>query len=220
MSWSKGQWIKEYENRGALWIHNGDPARPHVRLTSGLHTNGYFNSRIIISDTGLMRQIALELVRLFFSRGMYRITPIHVVGPTSVRGIVEAVSDELKAYSIPSEWSLVAKSREEGSRRMDWENPESIISSMETALIVDDIFTTGLSTALIAEAILSRGGKLSSVVLVLINRSSNKIFDERRILSLAEQYIPTWRPEECPLCEKGSRVIYPAKDHWDELIGH
>jgi len=33
---------------GALWIHDGNPQRPHALLTSGNHSNGFFNASFIM----------------------------------------------------------------------------------------------------------------------------------------------------------------------------
>lgn len=62
-------WINKYRQLGALWIHDGNPKRPHALLTSGNHSSGFFNSRIVIAEDPLMREVAKDLVGLFIENG-------------------------------------------------------------------------------------------------------------------------------------------------------
>ena len=57
-------WIGQYKQKGALWIHDGNMRRPHALLTSGKHSSGFFNSRLVIPDEVLLRDAAAEDARL------------------------------------------------------------------------------------------------------------------------------------------------------------
>lgn len=37
-------WIDRFKERDALWLHDGNVRRPHALLTSGKHSDGFFNS--------------------------------------------------------------------------------------------------------------------------------------------------------------------------------
>jgi len=56
------EWIGEYESLGALWIHDGDMSKPHAELTSGKHSNGFFNSSLVIQHPTLMVEAIRNLI--------------------------------------------------------------------------------------------------------------------------------------------------------------
>ena len=63
------QWIEEYKRKNALWIHDGNRIRPHALLTSGKHSNGFFNSRLVIPDEVLLSEATSDLLELFAQQG-------------------------------------------------------------------------------------------------------------------------------------------------------
>ena len=66
-------WKSIFTDRGAVWIHDGAPQRPHALLTSGMHSDGFVNctkitqepallQRILTSDDGLKPRLPAEKV--------------------------------------------------------------------------------------------------------------------------------------------------------------
>ena len=55
------EWMMRFKEAGAFWRHNGDPAHPHAELTTGLHSDSYFNSVMIAAD--MWRVICEDLAR-------------------------------------------------------------------------------------------------------------------------------------------------------------
>src|SRR5947207_9998585 len=53
---SDAEWESIFKQRGAIWIHDGHPKRPHALLTSGLHSDGFVNCSLIAQDAALLHQ--------------------------------------------------------------------------------------------------------------------------------------------------------------------
>ena len=57
-------WTKVYQEKNALWFHDGNSKRPHALLTSGNHSNGFFNSKLVTDDNTLREEAAADLVEI------------------------------------------------------------------------------------------------------------------------------------------------------------
>ena len=55
-------WAKRFTDQGALWMHDGNEKRPHALLTSGKHSNGFFNGEVIMRDPVQLDLIARTLI--------------------------------------------------------------------------------------------------------------------------------------------------------------
>ena len=47
-------WKKVFEDYGAIWIHDSNPARPHALLTSGLHSDGFVNCTKVTQNPSVL----------------------------------------------------------------------------------------------------------------------------------------------------------------------
>ncbi len=100
---NKEGWIKEYQTKDALWIHDGNFKRPHALLTSGKHSNGFFNSRLVIPDEELLRDAASDLLNLFVKAGGNVSRIDGIVGPqTGATKLAELLSNCLKFSTFTS----------------------------------------------------------------------------------------------------------------------
>jgi orotate phosphoribosyltransferase len=89
----------------------------------------------------------------------------------------------------------------------------------DRVLVVEDVLTTGGSVDRTIDAVVQAGGDAAPVVAVLVNRSSlDTARGDRKIVSLIDEPMPLWLPEECPLCGQGSEALRPKDtDHWARL---
>lgn len=210
-------WIEEYKKRGALWFHDGNSKRPHALLTSGKHSNGFFNSRIVISDEPLLREAASDLVEMYGRVDGFLEDVRLVVGPqTGATKLAEFISDDGKKYLWLSNWVSPAKSGGGQDKRMVFDNYERFILRDTNVLLCEDVITTGESVELTAKAVIEAGGIIFPFVLALVNRSGLKEVDGRKIIALVDHPMPIWKPDECPLCKEGSKPLRP-KDNWELL---
>ena len=214
------EWISEYKNRGALWIHDGNPNRPHALLTSGKHSNGFFNSRLVISDEVLLREAASDLLGLFVSQGGHISEIAGVVGPqTGATKLAEYISDQICAFSGDGIcfWASPAKSDDDGPKRMVFNGEDLELLPGQSVLLCEDVLTTGGSVELASKAVADVGGTTLPFILVLVNRSGLTETNGKKIIALINRDMPMWNPDdECPLCRQGSQAVRP-KDNWATL---
>ena len=58
------KWMSMYEKGGALWVHDGNPLRPHALLSSGKHSDGFFNSELVMEDPSSFDEACEDLANL------------------------------------------------------------------------------------------------------------------------------------------------------------
>ena len=215
-------WIRVYKEKEALWIHDGNPKRPHVLLTSGKHSNGFFNSRPMISDETLLREVAQDLfVLLFVSADLDIVEMINcIVGPQKgATKLAEFFSYQIADYTgKPCFWASPAKNEVGGAKSMVFSEEERDRPSGRFVLLCEDVLTTGGSVGLAEAATVKVGGVVLPFMVVIVNRSGLAEVGDKKIIALVDYPMPTWEPEDCPLCKgkEGSEAI-PAKDNWARL---
>lgn len=79
----------------------------------------------------------------------------------------------------------------------------------ERCLVVEDVVTTGGSTREVMEVVASCGGVTAGAG-SLIDRSGGAVDLGVPRHALAVLEVPTYKPQECPLCKEGSKAIKPG----------
>ncbi len=213
MSRKTDGWVKKYQEKDALWIHDGNVERPHALLTSGMHSNGFFNSRLVTSDEPLLREAASDLVEIYRHAKGFTKGPGLIVGPqTGATKLAEFISDEYERYR-PCGWVSPEKVGEGKNREMLFSPEEFSVLEGEDVLLCEDVITTGGSIDLTAKAVTKARATILPFVLALVNRSGLKELSGRKILALIDRPMQTWTEEECPLCKLKSKPFRP-KDNW------
>lgn len=214
-------WIRIYQNKGAFWMHDGNPRRPHALLTSGEHSNGFFNSLLVTSDQKLIDGAASSLLRLFIKVAGREALPNRVVGPaTGATDLAIRMSLYVNAYRLPGQpicqWASPEK-RERGGRHMVFVDDCPRVLPGEKILLCEDVISTGGSVELAAQASEGEGGIILPFVLALVNRSGEEEVWGKKIIALISRHMPKWTREECPLCQIGSEAIRPKGENWPRL---
>lgn len=212
-------WIEVYQKKDALWIYDGNPKRPHARLTSDNHSNGFFNSKFVIPDDQLLMEAASDLVELFGRRGGLLLGVGCVVGPqTGATKLAAFMSRKITELTdgYPCQFASPAKHEEDGKKSMLFSAEDTDRVRGKTVLLCEDVLTTGGSVDLATAATMQAGGSPLPFILVLVNRSGLTEVHGKKIIGLIEHSMPVWTPEECPLCKGGSEALRP-KDNWAAL---
>ena len=82
-------------------------------------------------------------------------------------------------------------------------------------LIVEDIVTTGGSVQEVVNVVNQSGGEIVGVGL-LVNRSGGKAefgVPHEKVQALLNLTVPTYKPEECPLCHDGVAMTERGSKH-------
>ena len=213
-------WISQYKQRNALWIHDGNPKRPHALLRSGLHSNGFFNSRPLIEDLDLMRQVAKELADRLVGNGLSLVADSvdRVVGPqTGATLLAEYLADEIaRRRGSSCYWASPAKREYDGQRTMVFDRDHHTVGGLENVLLCEDVVTTGGSSELTMLACLREGGLVLPYIACMVNRSGIANPAQLKVVALVDRKLPMWEVDECPLCKVGSQTL-SAKDNWAAL---
>ena len=213
------EYLKLYRSRGALWLHDGQPTSPHVELDSGLHSNGYANSRKILTNPIWSDEAAADLVSYLRSNGLDLKKVNRVIGPqfgaiTFAHDVARHISHEAGTTCLSGFTEKVGKEKSSPMRLGSIE-----IEQFENILLVEDVLTTGGSVERSAKAIIDKQGIILPFAGAIFNRSGLSRADGRKIISLIEFTMDTWPAEECPLCAAGSELITKPKDpeNWARL---
>lgn len=205
-------WHAQFQKIGALWIHDGNTRRPHALLTSGNHSNGFFNASRVTEDPRQTEIACRELLMLLKNKMKY---------PLINMGTELVVGSAMGAITISHELGKLIKCRagftekqEDGSMLLK----RARCDPRTRILLCEDVMTTGGTTRKTTQAVLDRDGIILPYLLVLVNRSGMTELDGLRIVALIDHEMPIWTPEECPLCKEGSEAIRP-KGNWDKLTG-
>lgn len=192
---------------GAFWQYDYEAAKEgrvgmHALLKSGLHSDGFFYSRILLERSNIRRifanQLVLRLKRLkSFSR------------PDWVAGIPDGATELGKDVAE----ILGVKNAE--MKKVDGKIVlESSIAPYETLLGIEDFCTRGTGFKEAIVDVLSRQPNVGLLRFegVILNRGGLKEikiegFSPFRIVAIAEHRINDWEPEVCPLCKIGSEPI-------------
>jgi orotate phosphoribosyltransferase len=162
----------------------------HFQLASGKHSSRYVEKfRLLeqpVQTEALCRMIA------DWSRS---VLPEVVAGPTT-GGII--ISYEVAR--LLGTRSIFAERNENGPGRSFQRGFE--ISSGERVLVVDDVLTTGGSIRDVIDAVVSLGGQVAGVA-VLVDRSSGRTDFRAPFFACLELDIPAFESPDCPLCREG-----------------
>ena len=211
-------WIRTFEELGALWIYDGDPCpeNPHALLTSGRHSNGYFNAANVMHHPKVCRLACQGLVNLLIvdSGGTASFNRIGSVCGSAM-GAITMAHEIAAGLNISTGYT---EKGEDGDGQKVMLAKRFPVESVRTTLVVEDVITSFGTTKMTIAALQNGGAKVEPIVLVLVNRSGQTEFDGFRVMALVERELPTWEPDECPYCQAGSKAIRP-KENWDKLTG-
>jgi orotate phosphoribosyltransferase len=184
------------QNRAeAILKEAGAFSEGHFLLTSGLHSPVYWEKFRILEQPHNTERMCRMIVDHF--RGCdCRL----VVGPTT-GGVIVAyeVARQLGVRSIFAEREGTGRVFRRGFR----------VIPGERVLVVDDVLTTGGSVRDVLAEVKRLGGQAVGLG-VLIDRSQGDLDFGVPLFSCLRTRVPTYKPEECPLCREGRPLMKPG----------
>ncbi len=180
--------LELYEKTGALM-------RGHFRLTSGLHSDIYLQSALVLQHPAHAAALGEELAARFKDADARTV-------------LAPAIGGILVAHEVARALGLRAlfAEREDGAMTL---RRGFTLSPGERCLVVEDVITTGGSTREVVECVEKAGGLVVGVGSLIDRSSGAALFGVKRV-ALATVQAKTWTPEECPLCTTGSPAIKPG----------
>ena len=171
----------------------------HFQLTSGLHSNQYFQCAKVLQYPKYCEALCKEIAKSCAPRS------VDVVIAPALGGVVVAqeVGRQLNARTLVTE-------RKDGvmQLRRGFE-----IRPNERVLVCEDVITTGGSIGEVIGIAKTAGGKIVGIGCI-VDRSGGSVklpledgAERRAVLTMK---VVAYKPEDCPLCKKGIPVIAPG----------
>ncbi len=209
------------ETVGAFWKYDYEAAKLgkvglHAELKSLLHSDGFFFSKILLQYWNIRTIMADQQVMRF--------KQLRVSNPDWVAGIPDGATELGKEVAGLLGVKNAEMKKEDGRIAL-----VSLVTPGETLLLVEDFCTrgTGFTEAVLdilskqpavkilpcELVILNRGG-LSEIEIPAEKTSSSKIV--AKVVPVVNYRVNDWKPEECPLCNMGSKPIKPkaTDENW------
>ncbi len=178
-----------------LFRRSGALLEGHFRLSSGLHSTGYLQCALVLQHPGDAEALGKAIA------DNVRSLRIHVVLSPAMGGIIigHEVARALGVRAIFAE-------RQEGTLTL---RRGFSLAPSERVLVVEDVLTTGLSTRETMEVARAAGAEVVGAA-AIINRSGGDPGLGVPFAPLAEHSLPTFQPDGCPLCARGTPVVKPG----------
>jgi orotate phosphoribosyltransferase len=178
-----------------LFRRTGALLEGHFRLSSGLHSNGYLQSALVLADPALAAHLGAALA------DRARAFSAELVLSPALGGLIigHEVARALGVRAIFSE-------RQEG--RMTLRRGFSIAPGTRV-LVVEDVVTTGVSTRETMAVVEAAAGRTVGAASI-IDRSGGRAELGAPYVALARIDLPAWEESACPLCGSGVPVIKPG----------
>ncbi len=171
----------------------------HFQLTSGLHSNQYFQCAKVLQYPRHCESLCAVIASEFKQVG------IDVVIAPALGGIVvgQEVGRQLGARTIFAE-------RKDGAMQL---RRGFEIRSGERVLACEDVITTGGSIAEVITIARNAGGRIIGAASI-VDRSNGKVQlpvdGGGKQYSILRMDVVAYKPEQCPLCAKGLPVVKPG----------
>jgi orotate phosphoribosyltransferase len=172
----------------------------HFRLTSGLHSSAYLQCALVLQHPEaaekLGRALADELRPLAGGAA-------GLVASPALGGLIigHEVARALGTRFIFTE-------RDAASGKMTLRRGFNVTPG-EKAVVVEDVITTGGSTRDVVEALRAAGADVVAAGSI-IDRSGGAADVGVARVALATLAVPSFLPEECPLCRQGIPAVKPG----------
>jgi orotate phosphoribosyltransferase len=176
------------------FLETGAYLKGHFRLTSGLHSSEYLQSALVLQHPDLAQRLGRGLAA-DMPKGQVVVSP-------ALGGLIigHEVARAMGARFLFTERDASGKMT---LRRGFFLTPG------ETAVVVEDVVTTGGSTREVIELLRTAGVQVVGVGSI-IDRSGGRVDLGVPRVALATLDAVAWTPEECPLCKQGLPVEKPG----------
>src|SRR6184192_2701380 len=163
----------------------------HFRLTSGLHSSGYLQCALVLQHPDHAETLGRAL-----ADHVRDLRPTAVLSP-ALGGIVigHEVARALGVRAIFAE-------RQDGALTL---RRGFVIGETDRVLVVEDVLTTGGSTRETMQVATAAGGQVVGAASI-VNRGGVVPQFDVPFASLLDIALPTFEPDQCPLCAQGLPV--------------
>ena len=183
-----------------LFRSTGAYLEGHFRLTSGLHSGKYLQSALVLQHPApaerLGAAVAAEFRKIFTDK-------IDVVVSPALGGLIIG-QETARALGVRH----IFTERDPANRQMLLRRGFTI-GAGETAVVVEDVITTGGSTQEVVAVLRAAGANVAAAGSI-IDRSGGRADVGVPRIALVTLEVESFPPEACPLCQQGIPVVKPG----------
>jgi orotate phosphoribosyltransferase len=178
-----------------LFRKSGALLEGHFRLSSGLHSDRYLQSALVLQYP----EFAMRLGEALAARTRH-LDPTAVLSP-ALGGLIigHEVARALGVRALFAE-------RQDGTLTL---RRGFTLSSRDRVLLVEDVITTGGSTRETVEVARAYGAQVLGAA-AIIDRGEDPTRLHLPMWSLLRLDVPAYPPESCPLCAKDIPIVKPG----------
>lgn len=167
----------------------------HFKLSSGLHSDRYLQSALVLQYPEFAEQMGRAL-----AARLQHLQPTVVLSP-ALGGVVigQEVGRALHLRSIFAE-------RQDGKLTL---RRGFTLSPSDRVVVVEDVITTGLSTRETIDAAEAAGAQVLGAA-AIIDRGADAARLNVPLQALVRLEVPAYTAEACPLCAAGQPVVKPG----------
>jgi orotate phosphoribosyltransferase len=179
-----------------LFTETGALLKGHFLLSSGLHSDQYMQCALLLARPSVAEELGASLGRLCDSK------PDLVISP-AMGGLI--IGQEVaRALGVRHYFF------ERGQDNLMTLRRGFTIDTGERVALVEDVVTTGKSSREVSDLIAERGGRVVSWLSVVNRSGASPAIGTAALKSLLSVSIPSYKPEQCPLCKEGKPVVKPG----------
>jgi orotate phosphoribosyltransferase len=171
----------------------------HFRLTSGLHSPEYLQCALVLQHPRHAEKLGQKL-----AAALAKITgaePINLVASPAIGGLI--IGHEV-ARALGTRFIFAERDAGKMTLRRGFK-----VAPGETAVVVEDVITTGGSTREVIESLRARGARVLAAGSI-IDRSGGSVDLGVPRVALETLTVTSHPPESCPLCAQGIPVLKPG----------
>ena len=167
----------------------------HFKLSSGLHSDKYLQSALVLQYPEFASALGEAL-----AERLRHLDPTVVLSP-ALGGIVigQEVGRSLGVRAIFAE-------RQEGKLVL---RRGFSLSPSDRVVVIEDVLTTGGSTRETIDVATGAGATVVGAGSI-INRGKNEGALGLPFVALVTMEVPAYQPDDCPMCQRGEPVVKPG----------
>jgi orotate phosphoribosyltransferase len=178
-----------------LFRQSGALLEGHFRLSSGLHSDRYLQSALVLQHPDYAEQLGRAL-----AARLEHLQPTAILSP-ALGGIVigQEVGRALQIRALFAE-------RQDGKLTL---RRGFTLAPTDRVIVVEDVITTGGSTRETIAVAEETGASVLGAA-AIIDRGADPGRLNLPLQSLVRMEVPAYPPESCPLCARGVPVVKPG----------
>jgi orotate phosphoribosyltransferase len=184
-----------------IFERTGAYLRGHFRLTSGLHSPEYMQCALVLQHPRIAERLGAELAQAL--QAVAPSTEIKLVVAPAMGGLI--IGHEVaRALGV----RFIFTERDPATRQMLMRRGFTVQPG-ETAVVIEDVITTGGSSREVIDILQDRGVRVVAAGSI-VDRSGGRADLGVSRAALVTMNVMTYDENSCPMCREGKPIVKPG----------